>query len=186
MMIVLGIDIDGTLADSVSPVVESLNISLGTSIMISSVRNYYLTKVFSGVSHEEVLKRFSDAWVDWEDMALVDNSIPRIMNMLSERFKIYITTASVGNGKNIQAWLEMNKIHFDEYIQVSHADEKSEQEVDIFIDDFHEVAEMAVSSGKRAILLKQPWNADFLDKNQDRRIMEAHSWDSIERILRFL
>ncbi len=185
-MVVLGVDIDGTLADSVSPVVNSLNLSLGTSIMISNVRDYYLSKVFSGISHEEVLRRFSDAWKDWKSIRLVDESIPQIMATLSNRFKICITTASVGSGKNIQKWLEMNNIPFDEYIQVDHADEKSDQEVDVFIDDFHRVAEMAVSSGKRAIILRQPWNEDFLERNQDRRIMEAYSWNSIERILRFL
>ncbi len=183
-MVVLGVDIDGTLADSVRSVVNSLNVSLGTEIMISNVKSYYLSEVFSGVSHNEILRRFSDAWIDWRNIPLVDNLIPNIMDVLSERFKICITTASVGNCKNIQAWLETNSIPFDEYIQVNHADEKSEQEVDIFIDDFHRVAEMAVASGKRAILLRQPWNEGFLENNKDRRIMEAHSWSSIERILR--
>ena len=53
----------------------------------------------------------------------------------------------------------------------------------LYIDDFHEVVENAAKAGKTAILLRQPWNEEFIKGNGSKGIIVADNWRHVEEIL---
>ncbi len=117
-------------------------------------------------------------------MKLEDPKIPRILDNLHNYFDIYITTAAGTNDRVLVRWLRSNKIPYDKLVHLAtHKEKHLITGINIYVEDFDKVAELATGVGKTTILLSQPWNREFIKKNKNPNILAAHNWKEIEQIL---
>lgn len=180
---VIGIDIDGVLADTISRWLQEAELKFGVKAIKKDVMRYDFWDLFS-MSREDFLGLFKLVWENPESLRLEDKDIPAILDNLHEDFKIYITTAAVGSREKIEWWLKKNKIPYDKLLHFSGRTEKhTAPEVDIYIDDEIRVIENVVKGGKVGILLRQPWNDEFIQKSKIPSLIVADNWRHVEKIL---
>ncbi len=181
---VIGIDIDGTLADSTSAWLAEVERRHNIRATKKELIDYHHENIFSAVKKEEVREIYTKIWDYPDNIKLEDSQIPSILSRIREKFTIYITTATSGEDSAVRAWLAKNNILYDYFLHFSSHNEKHmAQEVNLYIDDYAEVALKVSSIGKQTILLRQPWNRAFIKENKDPNILVADNWKDIERIL---
>ncbi len=183
---VLGIDIDGVLADTTSKWLQIVERRYGIKAIKKDITRHDIPEVekFASLTEEQYIDAFKEVWSDYKNLQLEDPGIPSILDNLREKFQIYITTASVGTRSEIEAWLAKNHIVYDRLAHFSRAKDKHLlNDVDIYIDDYNKVIENLAKNGKTAILLAQPWNEHFIASNKNPKIIVAYNWREIESIL---
>lgn len=179
----IGVDLDNTLADTMPRWLGEAEILFGIKATKKDMVRYNLTEMFPNLSHDQVLDTFKRIWEnDYKNIRLIDKDIPSILDSLHRKFNIYITT--MNKHHTVKDWLDQNKIPYDKIIQFSlHTDKHKLEEVSIYIDDFQEIIENAIKAGKTAILLRQPWNDDFISRNKSSNMLVAYNWREIEQLL---
>ena len=181
---ILGIDVDGVLADSMSIWLQELESRHKIKAIKKDLIYYDLTKVFSSLNRKYVRDLFWSAWSNPERVGLEDPEIPQILDNLHNYFSIHITTAAGTKDELLIRWLKSNRIPYDKLVHLaSHREKHLLPDVDIYIEDFDKVAEYVSATGKTTILLSQPWNQEFINKNKDPKIIIAYNWREIEQIL---
>ncbi len=180
----LGIDIDGTLADSISPWLLEAQKRHNIKSTKERIHAYHLETVFTSMSKEEVSDIYKYVWKNSSQILLEDKDIPTILDNLHSIFDIYITTAASGDDATLGKWLKDNNIPYEKMFHFTSFSQKHAlSEVDIYIDDFEGVAERVAQTGKSTILLRQPWNDKFIKINKNPNILIAYNWREIEEIL---
>lgn len=178
----LGIDIDGVLADTTSRWLQEAEKLHGIRAIKKDIVRYEISEVFTSLTRDEVITGFRSIWKDYETISLEDPDIPSIMDNLHDKFEIWITTANPS--ANIGLWLKKNNVPYDRLMQFSrHTDKHKLDNVGIYVDDFHEVIENVVNSNKIGILLRQPWNEEFIKTTKMKNMIVADNWRHIEEIL---
>lgn len=181
---ILGIDIDGTLADSISPWLLEAKKRHNIKSTREEIHSYYLETVFTSMSKDEVLDIYKYVWKNPSKILLEDKDIPSILDNLHSIFDIYITTAASGEDDTLRKWLKDNNIQYEKMFHFTSFSQKHAlPEVDIYIDDFWTVAERVAQTGRATILLRQPWNDKFIKINKNPNILIAYNWREIEQIL---
>ncbi len=178
----LGIDIDGTLADTVSVWLQEFERAYGVKAFKKDLVRHEFSEVFTSLSHDQVIEIFSHAWDVYDRINLIDRDIPSIIDNLRDHFNISITTGNPN--PNVKIWLRKNGIAYDRFMHFPEKAEKQKADgVDIYVDDFHEVVKNVAGAGKTAILLRQPWNEGFIRSEKSKGIIIADNWRHIEQIL---
>ncbi len=178
----IGIDVDGVLADTFSRWLHMAELKYGIVGLKKDLVRHELSEVFTKLSHDQVIDLWHEAWNDYSSIKLEDKDVPFIINDLRDKFDICITTGNPS--AHIKLWLKEKGIHYDKYFTFPVPSEKHGVDgIDILIDDFHKVVKNAVLAGKTGILLRQPWNEDFINTNTTKGIIVADNWRSIKRIL---
>lgn len=179
----IGIDIDGVLADTISRFLQEAESKFGIKAIKKNVIKYDFWDLFN-ISRKEFIDLFKVVWNDPDTLRLEDKDIPSILDNLHETFNIYITTSAVGSEEKIALWLKKNKISYYKILHFSgHNEKHTAPEVDIYIDDDGRVIENVIKNNKIGILLRQPWNDEFITKNKKLKMMVADNWREIEQIL---
>ena len=179
----IGIDVDGVLADSISKWLQEAEKLYGIKALKKDIVRYELSEVFTTLTRRQVMDTWESMWDDYHESIMLENeSIPSIMEGLHEKFDIVITTSNPS--RSIKGWLKSNGIVYDGYVRFDNHLEKHRLDgVRVYVDDFHEVAESVATAGKTAIVLRQPWNEEFIRQNTNPNILLANNWHEIEDIL---
>ncbi len=179
----VAIDIDGTLADIVHPWLLIMERDFGIKAMKEDLTRYDFWEIFN-IPKEDSYRIFVEMWNHPESIMVEDRDIPSIIDNISSMYRVRILTATVGKDNDVKGWLKANRIIFDEYMHVEHSNLKHTlDDVAIYVDDSpNEVKEIA-NAGKKAILLRQPWNAGFDTSPYKGRISVAENWRQIEDML---
>lgn len=178
----VGIDVDGVLADTISVWLNDIEGKFGIRAMKRDMIRYELHEILPGMTQRYVFDSWREVWEDYKRIRLEDPDIPSIVDNLHEKFEIYITTANPS--PRIKDWLRENSIAYDKFVHFSSHNDKHELDgVGIYIDDFHEVIRNVAGCGKKAVILRQPWNDEFIKANKDPNVLVAYNWREIEDIL---
>ncbi len=176
----IGIDVDGVLADSMSRWLQEAERRYGIKALKADITEYELSDVFPILTHQQILDDWKHIWGNYHEIRLEDRDIPSITDNLHGKFDIYVTTANPS--PNIQKWLKMNNIVYDKIIQLpSHTDKHKLDSVGLYVDDFPEVIDSAIKTGKAAIIFRQPYNDEFIKNNSG--VPVAYNWRDLEDIL---
>ncbi len=182
----IGIDVDGTIANTTERWLDIANRMLGRNIQKDDVNVYYLDSLFK-IDPQTVNEIFKRVWDDPDSIQLEHNDIPKVIESIRNTFKVYILTATAGNDKKLRSWLRSNEIHFDGLIHVDKSykklDEAKRYGISILIDDHSTLVENAAALGYKTILISQPWNR-HLDKEVEKRVKIARDWMDVEDLLR--
>ena len=173
-MAIIACDLDGVLADTVKLALRNIEEKTGIKKTNDDIKQYDMAKEL-GLPRDYIMYAFRKAWREYEKIEPVDPNIPYILNKLSEKSEIYIVTSSVGDDEEIICWLKKNNIVYDKLIHVKHANEKLDVEADVFIEDNPHLAVELKNAGKSVIVLKQPWNVEFMNNG----IAFATDWNEL-------
>ena len=183
IMKVISIDLDGTLANTVKPVLRKIAENEGVKLKMRQIVRYNISKI-SGVSQTRIAEMWHDVWREPEKVPLVDKRIPSIINSLKQDFKIKILTGSIVDTPNIKKWLEVNNIYYDIFEQLQDWHNKPFSAGEIHIDDHFSVSKAFAQNKKRMILLEQHWNSGRNSVwNESEFIRVAKNWRHVERML---
>lgn len=179
----IGIDLDDVLAATTSKVClyieERMNVKFTKRDMVS----WNLSSVIPETKgHEREI--YAEVWKNPGQVELEDPDIPSILDNLREKFRICVVTASSGEGEVIKQWLKKKGIAYEGFFHLPRSvDKHGVPGIDIYVDDHVLVAENVARSGKVVILLRQPWNEDFIKSNGNPNIIPADNWRHVEEIL---
>lgn len=182
---VVSIDLDGTIADTNSYFADVVMEKRGRHVHKSDMVNYQLHTLFEDMSREEAERIFKGAWSgdNWRRVGLVEDTVPSVIADIRRKYVVYICTASKGEGAVIERWLKEKGIGYDRFIIAEGHSGKLLNGADIYVDDYSDLAVEIAARGKRVVLLKQPWNSSFAEKNRDKLISVAENWDDVRRLL---
>ena len=94
-----------------------------------------------------------------------------------------ICTASKGEGAVIERWLKEKGITYDRFMIAEGHSGKLLNGADVYVDDYSDLAAEIAARGKRVVLLRQPWNSSFAERNNNSLISVAKNWADIRRLL---
>jgi len=194
-LIRLGVDLDDTLAHIKELARRRVNAEFGTNLSFRDIKDPLLERNLDGVVVTEAdMKRiFREIWSDLDKIFLLDPKIPEIMTRLhgSGIFQLTISTATDASDSTIVGFLRKHGIPFDDIVHVRSSRQKLDAEIDVYVDDYHVIAEGAVQRGRMAILVKQPWNRAYRSRGREHHheaLVPArmeHLEDRLREMLRF-
>ncbi len=175
-MITIGIDLDGTLSESIENIL--------TPSQLERFRKLYNKfRVKEPISLQGrvmgfAMREFFDyKWRHWEKVKPLSKDIPEIIKRLSKMAKIVIITSTFGKREYIERWLEYNDIFYDDIIFANPPDKW--KYCDILVDDRLDVIEEAVKHGCYGILLSKK-EQPFYKNN----FAVANNWKDVELIIK--
>jgi uncharacterized HAD superfamily protein len=176
----IGIDIDGTLANTIENWIGLVSREYGINISINDITRYDLEDI-TGLSTDTISEIYKKVWSNYKEIKPASKSIPKVLKELKTEYKIEIITASVGSSENIKSWLSLNDIYYDSFAHYNSNEEKLNAKADIFIDDNPDLIINYAKMGKKAILIKHPWNENC--NAEEYGVEIAKDWDDVYRLL---
>ncbi len=173
----LGIDLDGTIAGSVDIYFKRFGRKDQSRNAEATAPKRGLISNVLFLRKESVTNAFSQIWSQWKSIPLVNERIPDYVSSLAERYDVRIVTATSGSRSDVKNWLDSK--NFRQIEVVFAQDCKKEAHCDILIDDMTYFVNRMVKSGKRGVLINQPWSAGPVHDVLDRRVEVFQSWDGI-------
>ena len=179
----IAVDIDGVLLDIVISFCEIFNERYKTQYSKEDVTNWEFFNDWN-ITEEEAFGIFFQIYKNTMDVPFIDKSAPKYMKNLNTEHDVYILSARTSEYKSqIKEKLDFHNIkkgeHYNELILVHHKpyDQKKNYKFDIYIDDNPHLAETIKKSKERYLLLyDQPWNQNFICKNN---IIRVHNWKEV-------
>lgn len=186
-MATLGIDLDGTMADSWSVLLQLMRKRYGIIATKNDLRKQAVTEneQFKHLARRQAYDAFVDVWKDYNSITLEHPRIPEILRWSRSRYEnVYTVTSTVANNGVVEKYQDYMNTKTDAIYWFRNPKDKVSSGVDVIIDDSIEVAEAFANQGKYAILLAQPWNEDFRKANGNHaNIFVAHDWTKVPGIL---
>lgn len=182
---IVGVDIDGVVADSLLAWITELNKYFGQNKRIEDVSSYQFDKVYN-VTWEEM-----DYFFRQYQQILLSNltpvqHAPRALELLKDKHRLVLITARPEEFRMMtEIWLREHGIHYDELMMTSYCDKAEfcqRAQVDIYIEDSLENANSIVTTGIPVILFDAPYN----QVNSDSRLLRRYDWPEIYRTVQAL
>lgn len=180
----MGVDVDNVIAPTMSAVLSivakrhGINANRSEMKLAFPEQNEPLKSFFT---KEQMSAIYIDVWKNYRTLGLEDPRIPAILNRIKSRFDIHIITASIANLDNVRDYLRLHEIPFHKFTHTPNSAAKGEINVEVHVDDYHRVAEAYSEKNKKVILLRQPWNEEFIETNSaNPNIRHAKDWKDIE------
>lgn len=181
----IAVDLENTIINVMPPFITLLrkkhNLIIDEKELL---REYNLNKT-TGLEHDVIRKLFKEVWEPpySELMSLYSKSIPSVLERISKNFSIDIITATEGNQKIIKKWLGDHKIKYDNIIFVKSAMDKVNYSFEIIIEDYPEVAKLALKNNKKVILVDWLYNRNVPGLDGKQNFFRVKSWDEIPEIV---
>jgi len=177
--LLIGLDIDGVIVDSISSVLPMLSEICNRTVAYEDVTHPALTK-FLNISEAE-------AEYIWEQILETDllQSSPEIDGAVESisalsRHEIWLITGRPSFLRGLTlSWLDKHRVKYDRIIFDSGKTEGNlslERHCNVFVEDQLEVAKTLADSGVFTLLFNQPWNQAPSLPDNCRRV---HTWDDI-------
>jgi 5'(3')-deoxyribonucleotidase len=182
--LVIGVDMDGVLADQVTGILDVANARYGTSLSYEDVREWRLPIGSTDIAELIAAEMADTVYVG--DMP-VHPGAKRMMQTLEERGRAYVVTARPPVAEPAtQDWLLLNRIPHNGLI-LAEEGKKHLHALDVLIDDYTgNIAAFLDNGPGRAILVDQPWNRDreHLEKYiTNGRLQVVSSLDEVPALL---
>ncbi len=178
--LILGIDIDGTLADTIGRVLKFYNSEHEFQASKEDIKLYGIERVLPGLNKEKVKEYFENSWSRWNEIEPVDSSAPEIIRKLSDLYNIRIITATFGNTDNVKRWLEYNNISYMDFV---HCDSSEKYKYcNVMVDDRASCINAVAEHGGKGILMEQRWNKADPNEEINKNVVIAKNWNQVYEI----
>jgi DNA-directed RNA polymerase beta' subunit len=185
-MAIIGIDLDGTLAESLEEKFTAKQKEYFRNLY-SQIREKEPKKI-QGIIMTTILKiYFNIKWKNWQNIKMTEEHLPKIIYEIGGRKmlfpKINIVTSSYGKREFIERWLNKNSIIFSNLIFTEPLNKY--KYADILIDDRPDIILNAIKHGKIGILYSdEDFNAENLLTDEEKeRFYVTDSWGKIKEII---
>lgn len=171
---VIGVDIDGVLADQIDGIIPRIKERLGLDLRYEDIVEFRLALGSSDLSREIVTAMNDREYL--QHMPLHEGAHDFLAGLQAAGLRVKVLTARpAGTERLTRHWLEHNALPYDE---LTHLEEglKSVGGADILVDDYAgNVAEFLRETSGHAVLLRHPWN---------EHAPELASWEQSGRLHR--
>lgn len=185
-MAIIGIDLDGTLAESLEEKFTAKQKEYFRNLY-SEIKEKEPKKV-QGIIMTTILKiYFNIKWKNWQNIKMTEEDLPKIIYEIAGRKmlfpKINIVTSSYGKREFIERWLNKNSIIFSNLIFTEPLNKY--KYADILIDDRPDIIINAIRHGKIGILYSdEDFNAENLLTDEEKeRFYVTNSWSKVKEII---
>ncbi len=161
----IALDMDDTLADTLSVVISRINRERGMSLTKADFKDWHMASLQKehGLSWEYTYGIYHKVWVEeWESIpALASNGL---LAEASKRFSIDIVTSrSEGSIRYCKEWLgrHYRDIEFGGIVRAESVHEKALLDYDVYIDDGPTLADALIEAnlpGRRMLIMDQVYN----------------------------
>jgi len=177
------VDIDGVLAEAISPVLDRLNREWGSHYGKEDVTAWNFWNLFSELAalprskqRDKVLRTMEAVWEAGE--VKPDSNASTMMHRLrQDGHRVDVVTKTLAKTETLRRLLAENDIPYDNLVHFPKGmrDSKATLDYDVFIDDNPSLA-TEIPSQRLMVLRDQPWNRDVPERENVKRIknlMEA-------------
>lgn len=182
---IVGVDIDGVVADSLLAWVSQLNKYFGQQKRIDDVFSYQFEKVYN-VTWDEMdyfFRQYQEVLLN--NLSPVEHA-PRALELLKEKHRLILITARPEDFRPLtEKWLQEHHIPYDQLMMTTYGDKAEycrQAQVDVYIEDSLENAISIAGCGIPVILFDAPYNR----KTVDRRLLRRFNWPEIYRTVQSL
>lgn len=182
---IVGVDIDGVVADSLLAWITELNKYFGQQKRIEDVVSYQFDKVYN-VTWDEMdyfFRQYQEVLLS--NLAPVEHA-PRALELLKEKHQLVLITARPESFRTMtQEWLQHHQIPYDDLMMTNYCDKAdycSQARVDIYIEDSLENAQSIARTGIPVVLYDAPYNRN----NKDGQLIRRFNWPEIYRTVHAL
>lgn len=175
----IGVDIDGVMCDLVSEVLRIIRKKYRVSLRKNDIYKHEICEIL-GVTKNEFFKVFEEALSKLEHPAIKD--APYYINKLNKKHKVIIITSRLERFNHItKEWLTLNKIQYNQLINIETDKHTKLDKLDIFVDDnLKEIILASRIKHLKLILFDQPWNKSLNIKNLFTR---ARTWKEVYSLI---
>lgn len=184
----LGIDVEGTIVDIFTPLLNTAREKYKSTDTKESIANDGINYAFSNIPHQIVRDICTKLWHENTDLKLIDDAIPSIISSFRENGdSVIICTATYANPKEVKKWLDNHDIKYDAFIYVDKQESKVQLRLDAIIDDNAAVINSFSNAGNRGIFLKGWWNHGELPTitNSDLSVVVSSWMEAKESVDKF-
>ena len=154
----IGIDIDGTIFDVLTPVLTEYNGRHGTRFTPEDVTDYHVQKVLN-IDYDEFYEILNFIWINqWQEIKPYEPFTDNYLNRLRRDGKhqiVIVTKRDIKTLTNVVNLLKKWRIKIDGLVCVNNLLVKTMVDVDVLLDDSKEVTD---SFGDKGYLIKRPYN----------------------------
>jgi hypothetical protein len=186
-MVTLGLDLDGTMADTWGSLLRLMESRHNIRASKSDIRSHTLieNEPFKRLTQEQATEAFVDVWKDYKSIKLEHHGIPEIITYLKKKCDgIAVVTSTIADRKTIHNYLEYRSIDLNKVFWFDDPAKKIHSNMDIIVDDYSRAIEAFANAGRIGVLLAQPWNEEFRTKiGSSSNIKIAMDWSQIPEIV---
>jgi len=181
-----GIDLDGVIADLLTPFIRKINKEFGLSVKRKNISSFYFSDCIPSPNWDDIIKIWEDP-----DFILKQPLVPwarwGINRLRDLGYAIYIVTARKSHLKEATLqWLKKHKIYFDEIVTGKQEEKWSYIErkgLDIFVEDKAQNALEAIRFCERVYLIDAPYNKQL----DEPKAIRVKGWrEIVEQERRFI
>lgn len=185
---IIGIDIDGVLADAGAGLVDFHNENYGTNLTFEDMKDYDLTKVWGG-TQEEAIEKVNEFYKSehFKRLKPIEGAKEAVQNLSKNHDLVVITSRHEGISKLTKEWLSE---HFPQITEIRLTNEwknfgKSSEKskmcqqllVEVMIEDSLDYAKSCAFCGVKTFLIDCPWNQT--EEKLPERVIRVDSWKEI-------
>jgi uncharacterized HAD superfamily protein len=156
----LGIDVDGTLLDVLTPTLNEFNLRYGTNFKSSDIIDYHAHKIL-GTSVNNFISLLDFIWInDFNSIRPYESDINLHFKKLHGKNHqiIIVTRRNVKTIPNVINVLKKWSMKVDGFVVVNNSLDKTLANVDIMIDDSRDVIDLF---GNKGYLIRRPYNHTY-------------------------
>jgi 5'(3')-deoxyribonucleotidase len=174
----LVVDIDGVLADQVTPVLDSINKKFGSKYTKEDIRSWDQKLP---LAHTDIKTEIENSH---NNPSFVENMVPirdaqKVLMELSKYCEITIATQRTRNAdKSTKKWLKKHNIPYNKYVNTN-LKGKGSAKGNILIDDYPKNVLDFIQQERTAFIFTQPWNENDQSIIGNDRIIRVNSWNEI-------
>lgn len=184
---VIGVDIDGVLANQIDGLLPIIKSKLDVSLSYQDVTEWRLP--IADTSIDKLIARQQEQRSFVIDMPVHRNAQKEVAKLIW-KYRIAITTArSPDTDSWTKQWLDANNIPYDIFYNLKEGNKHNSAEpVDILIDDYQGniINFLDDHIDKSAVLFSQPWNTDRAALNryiENGRLVCVDSWTQVPKAI---
>ena len=183
------LDVEGVLADSHVPLVQSYNSSHNTNFSVSDITAWG-AQAKLGLSEKELLDQLAEIWEKrWKEIPTTEKGLPEKVKALTDQYKVAIVTTRKVNASEIMKWLDYQGIGYHEFMTLEDNKSytaKSDLNFDVWIDDNPHLAPKIASRKRKLLLYDRPYNKNVAENEYVARVKSFYQIINSPKIKDFL
>jgi 5'(3')-deoxyribonucleotidase len=187
----LVVDVDGVIADQITPVLKRLNEKDPDLNMTKDQIRKWDQPIKGPKTSTDIKTEIENSLCDSQfvfNMGLIPGAKEALIELAKKHEIIIATTRPSVSNEATQEWLRENGIPFHRYVNMRLLG-KGCVSGDILIDDNPDNIFAFSAKGRHAFLFDQPWNEGdpkIGTASKEGRVVRAHGWEEVVKIIRTL
>lgn len=165
-------DLEGVLADIDQHLILDYNNMFNENKTVEDHADWTFKTGLTKLTPELFLEITRGNWLEkWREIPPMEDNLAEKLSRLNNEHYVDIVTSRTGVDQQLQDWLKLYNISYQQYVVVPLGKSKADQEYEIFIDDSPFFPnDFARQTGKYLLLRDRPYNRHVQESKNVRRV----------------